>query len=106
MPARITYHLDTLLENVPRRRGRMSWARVARETGISPQLLSKLRHGESVVTNLATLVVLYRYFECETWDQLFTVAFTDENELRLDELFPDRRPWLPQAAQEEPEAET
>jgi Cro/C1-type helix-turn-helix DNA-binding protein len=93
MPARIVYRLDQLLENMPTTRGRMSWAKVARETGLSPQLLSKLRHGESVITNVATLVVLKRYFRCRRWEDLIAVEFTDPDEVRLDELFPDRRAW-------------
>jgi transcriptional regulator with XRE-family HTH domain len=73
---------------------RVAWKDVAAATGISPQLLSKLRHGDSVITNLATLVTLYRFFRCTNWEQLFTVEWdVPEDEVRLDQLCPGRRSW-------------
>lgn len=95
MPARITFHVDDLMERLRAARGRrVSWRDVAVETGISPQMLSKLRHGESVVTNLATLVTLRQYFGCHQWDELFTVEWpANADEVRMDQLFPGRRTW-------------
>ncbi len=100
MPARIQYKLDDLMRRLRQTRRRLSWVEVAEDTGISPQLLSKLRHRESVVTNIATLITLYRYFGCRSWDELFEVTYTDPDERRLDELFPDRQAWQPPAVRE------
>ena len=83
------------LEERNRRDGTaLSWADVARSTGISRQALSTLANTtRAVVTNTAHLESLGRYFRCPI-GQLIEYAETldDLPEYRLDVLYPDRRP--------------
>ena len=91
----LRFKLRQLLEEKNRREGtNLTWADVARATGISRQALSTLANTtRAVVTNTAHLESLGRYFRCEIGDLVGYVETLDElPEYRLDVLYPGRRP--------------
>lgn len=91
----LRFMIKTQLEEKNRRDGTaLTWADVARSTGMSRQALSTLANTtRAVVTNTAHLEALGRYFRCPIGELVEYVETLDElPEYRLDVLYPDRRP--------------